>query len=77
MGGIDTLVFAGGIGEHAAPVRARICAGLQFLGIDVDPQRNLVKEGLISAPDGRVKVRVIKTDEEMMIARLARQVLTA
>jgi acetate kinase len=75
MGGIDTLVFAGGIGENAAPVRARICGGLEFLGIDVDPERNLAKEGLISAPDGRVKVRVIKTDEELMIARLVRQVL--
>ena len=71
LGGLDQLVFAGGIGEHAAPVRARICSGLDFLGIEVDQQRNAEDAPLISADTGRVKIRVIHTDEEIMIARLA------
>ena len=68
LGGVDTLVFAGGIGEHAPTVRARICAGLEFLGIDLDEQRNAHNAGVISATDSRVTVRVIHTDEEWMIA---------
>jgi acetate kinase len=69
LGGLDTLVFAGGIGEHAAPVRERICEGLGFLGIEIDPARNAAHEALISSPASRVRVRVIHTDEERMIAR--------
>jgi acetate kinase len=69
MGGLDTLVFAGGIGEHAPDVRAGICAGLEFLGLKIDPARNSSKATLISADDSRVAVRVIATDEEVMIAR--------
>ncbi len=69
LGGLDTLVFAGGIGEHAAPVRARIVEGLGFLGIDFDVQRNALHAPLISADGSRVKVRVMHTDEELMIAR--------
>ncbi|MDP1697546.1 MAG: acetate/propionate family kinase [Xanthomonadaceae bacterium] len=68
IGGIDTLVFAGGIGENAAPVRARICADLGFLGIVLDPQRNAAHAALISSTDARVQVRVIHTDEERVIA---------
>jgi len=69
LGGLDTLVFAGGIGENAAAVRSRICDGLGFLGIDVDQTRNTQNAILISTDVGRVKVRVIHTDEELMIAR--------
>jgi acetate kinase len=75
LGGLDTLVFAGGIGENAAPVRARICDGLAFLGVELDPQRNAENAPLISPDTGRVMVRVIRTDEELMIARSAARVL--
>ena len=68
LGGLDTLVFAGGIGENAPIVRARICEGLGFLGVELDPGRNSGNEALISAATGRVAVRVIATDEERMIA---------
>ena len=69
LGGLDTLVFAGGIGENAAPVRDRICDGLGFLGIKLDEKRNAVNEGVISDAASRVAVRVIRTDEELMIAK--------
>ncbi len=69
LGGLDTLVFAGGIGENAPPVRARICAGLEFLGVELDDKQNLANEGVLSASTSRVAVRVIHTDEEQMIAR--------
>ena len=69
LGGLDTLVFSGGIGENAAPIRERICAGLSFLGISLQHQRNAEHAALISNDDGRVAVRVIATDEERMIAR--------
>ena len=69
LGGLDTLVFAGGIGEHAAEVRARICAGLEFLGLELDAARNAAHAGVISSDASRVTVRVIPTDEERMIAR--------
>jgi acetate kinase len=69
LGGVDTLVFAGGIGEHAALVRARICEGLSFLGIELDGSRNADAAGVISTDTSRVTVRVIRTDEELMIAR--------
>ena len=69
LGGVDQLVFAGGVGENAPVIRARICDGLGFLGIEVDQQRNLANAPLISAEGGRVDVRVIRTDEELMIAR--------
>ena len=69
LGGLDTLVFAGGIGENAPAVRARICDGLGFLGIELEEKRNAANEGVISAAASRVAVRVIRTDEERMIAR--------
>ena len=68
-------MFAGGIGENAPPVRARICDGLGFLGIELDQQRNAKNAPLISPDAGRVTVRVIRTDEELMIARSAARVL--
>jgi len=75
MGGIDAVVFAGGIGEHAPAVRERICARLAFLGVTIDPQRNSDNQPLVSPPDGGVAVRVIPTDEERMIARAAHRLL--
>ena len=75
LGGLDTLVFAGGIGENAPPVRARICAGLGFLGIELEAKRNAAPEGLISAAASRVAVRVMHTDEELMIAKTVCRVL--
>jgi hypothetical protein len=62
-------VFAGGIGENAPPVPARICGGLGFLGIELEETRNATNEGVISAAASEVAVRVIHTDEELMIAK--------
>jgi acetate kinase len=75
LGGLDTLVFAGGIGENAPLIRARICDGLGFLGVELDHGRNAKNASLISPDAGRVKVRVIRTDEELMIARSVTRVL--
>jgi len=75
LGGLDTLVFAGGVGENAAPIRARICDGLQFLGVTVDDARNVVHADLISPPTGRVAVHVVRTDEARVIARGVRDLL--
>ena len=75
LGGLDTLVFAGGIGENAPMVRARICDGLGFLGIELDEQRNAANDGVISAAASPVAVRVIRTDEELMIAKTGCRVL--
>jgi acetate kinase len=75
LGGLDTLVFAAGIGENAPLVRRRICAGLGFLGIELDRQRNARNAPLISSGQGRVKIRIIRTDEELMIARSVTRVL--
>ncbi len=75
LGGLDTLIFTGGIGEHAAPVRERICAGLAFLGITLDPHRNATGAAIISPDDTPVVVRVMPTDEDAMIARHTRDVL--
>ena len=75
LNGLDTLVFTGGIGEHAAPVRQRICEGLEYLGIGLDPARNEAHAPIISDDGSRVTVRIIKTDEDRMIARHTREVL--
>ena len=75
LGGLDTLVFAGGIGENAPIVRTRICEGLEFLGIALEEKRNAANEGVISAEASRVSVRVIRTDEEWMIANTVCRVL--
>jgi acetate kinase len=75
LGGLDTLVFAGGIGENASVVRTRICAGLGFLGIELEEQRNVTSSAVISTDASRVAVRVIHTDEEWMIAKSVCRVL--
>jgi acetate kinase len=77
LGGLDTLVFAGGIGEHDALVRAGICDHLDFLGINLDPSRNNAHADVISTRASRVVVRIIRTDEELMIARSVCHVLAA
>jgi acetate kinase len=75
LGGLDTLVFSGGIGEHAPAVRERICTGLDFLGIRLDPDRNANNAAVISVSDAQLVVRVIATDEEVMIAKAAGEIL--
>ena len=75
LGGVETLVFTGGIGERAAPVRWEICQGLAHLGIRLDPRRNAEDSGTISTPPGACTVRVIPTNEDLMIARHTRAVL--
>lgn len=75
LGGLDTLVFAGGIGENAPVIRARICERLDFLGVEVNEARNAVNAAVISERVSRVTIRVIRTDEERMIARSATRVL--
>ena len=75
LGGLDTLVFTGGIGENAPLIRTRICEGLRFLGIELHQRCNATNAPLISRNAGRVNVRVIRTDEELMIARSVTRVL--
>jgi acetate kinase len=75
MGGLDTLVFAGGIGEHGVEARAGICEGLEFLGLRLDASLNHAGTNVISAEESRVKVRIIATDEEIVIARIVLSVL--
>jgi acetate kinase len=69
LGGLDQLLFSGGIGEHAPAVRARMCEGLEFLGIRLDRAGNEAGADVISTPDSRVTVRVMRTDEEIQIAQ--------
>jgi len=76
LGGLRTLIFTAGIGEHAAPVRERICHGLEFLGLELDAERNDRHAPIISRDGSRVVVRVMKTDEDLMIARHVRHLLS-
>jgi acetate kinase len=76
LGGLDTFIFTGGIGENSAIIRARICANLEFLGIHLDPDLNQENAPIISKQDSPVTVRVMKTNEELMIARHTRNLLT-
>ena len=69
LGGLDTLVFSGGIGEHSHEVRSQVCEGLEFFGIELDLTKNINNEAIISADMSKVSVRVIRTNEELMIAR--------
>lgn len=77
LGGLDTLVFAGGIGENSPLIRERICQGLAFLGVELQRARNARNSPLISADRGPVKVHVIRTDEERMIAKIVSRMLGA
>ena len=75
LGGLDILVFAGGIGENSPVVRSRICRGLEFLGIQLEEKRNLKNDPLISTDTAKAAVRIIHTDEEQMIAKFVMQTL--
>jgi acetate kinase len=75
LGGLDTLVFTGGIGERAAPVRAEICDGLGHLGVHLDPARNAAHGNPASTPDSGCQVRIVATREDLMIARHTRGIL--
>jgi acetate kinase len=75
LGGLDTLVFAGGIGENAATIRARICGNMEFLGIEIDEKKNAINAAVISTANARVAVHVIRTDEAQMIAKMVCRVL--
>lgn len=77
LGGLDTFVFTGGIGEHAPAIRSRICEGLAFLGMQVDTALNQDSAEVISAPESTVTIRVIPTNEEQIIAQHACQWLQA
>jgi acetate kinase len=76
LGGLDTLIFTAGIGEHAAPVRERVCAGLRCFGIELDAARNAAHAPIISRDGSAVVIRVMKTDEDLMLARHARLILS-
>ena len=69
LGGLDTLVFTAGVGTYAGSVRQRICRGMEFLGIRLDAAANAANAAVISGPQSPVTVRVMKTDEELIIAR--------
>jgi acetate kinase len=69
LGGLDTLIFTGGIGENAPLVRWRICKGMEFVGLSLNPSLNNISAAIISRKDSPVTVRVMKTDEELVIAR--------
>jgi acetate kinase len=77
LGGLDAVVFTGGIGEHAAPVREKILRGAEWLGLEIDPRANAGHRSCITTPDSDVPAYVIPTNEELMIARHARAVVGA
>ena len=69
LGGLDTLVFTGGIGEHSPEIRSRICTDLEFLGVRIDEEKNRRNSSLISPENSHVEIRIMRTNEELMIAR--------
>jgi acetate kinase len=75
LGGLDTLVFCGGMAENAPKIRARVCEGLEYLGINIDETRNLNADNVISADSSRVNVRIIHTDESVTIVRSVLQLI--
>ena len=75
LGGIDLLVFAGGIGEHSARVRGAVCGALGFLGIAVDQSSNQSHAATISSPESKVRVRIVASEEDRQIARHCRALL--
>jgi acetate kinase len=75
LGGLNTLVFAGGIGENCPVIRSRICEGLGFLGIELEEKQNIANAPIISKDTAQAVVRIIHTDEELMIAKTVSQIL--
>jgi acetate kinase len=76
LGGVDTIVFSGGIGEHTPQARAAICDGLDFIGVRLDPKQNDAAAPVISTTNSNVTVRIIATDEEVVIARITHAIIT-
>ena len=77
LGGLDTLVFSGGIGENSPEIRTRICEGLGFLGTELEEKRNSNNAPLISTDSGKAAVRIIRTDEELMIAKTVSKMINS
>jgi acetate kinase len=77
LGGLDTLVFSGGIGEHAPEIRAQICRGMEWLGMEIDAGQNMASAPVISSKQSRAVVRVIPTDEEGVMARIVLDVISS
>ncbi|PTW40308.1 acetate/propionate family kinase [Rhodovulum kholense] len=75
LGGISTMVFCGGIGENSALIREKVCAGMGWIGMELDETRNMRNERIISTDFSRVRILIIPTDEEIVIARAARDML--
>src|SRR5919112_1215520 len=75
LGGLDALVFTGGIGEQAAPVRGRVCERLEFLGIRLDADRNAAHAPVISSDAAAVRILIVPTDEDLMVARHTRRLI--
>jgi acetate kinase len=75
LGGLDALVFTGGIGEHSATVRERVCEGLEFLGIRLDTDRNAAHARVVSSDASGVRVLIVPTDEDLMVARHTRRLI--
>ena len=79
MGGVDIIVFTGGVGENQTGVRENVCAPLAFMGVEIDKELNAKTRGtetVISAPQSKVRVVVVPTDEELMIARDTREIVS-
>jgi acetate kinase len=77
LGGVDALVFTGGIGEHAAEIRERIVRGCRWLGAEIDSEMNLQHQTRLHAPQSAVQLVLIAADEELMVARHVHRVLMA
>jgi len=77
LSGLDAVVFCGGIGEHAVRIRERVCRGSEWLGVELDDERNQAGETVISSDRSRARVFVIPTDEELMIARHTARLLAS
>jgi acetate kinase len=75
LGGLDMLIFAGGIGEHSVQVRSGVCNGLTFLGIAIDATKNEASDGMISTPGSSAKVCVVPSQEDRQIARHCRALM--
>jgi acetate kinase len=75
LDGLDTLVFSGGIGENSPEIRARICTGMDHLGLTIDDATNKAAASVISTSASRVTARVVRTDEEFMIAKIVQRML--
>ena len=73
LNGLDTLIFSGGIGENAPVIRSRICKGFNYLGIEIDEKENKKNATVISTGNSKVKVYVIPTDEEIIIAKSTKE----